>query len=103
MAQAEYKIDLPVFNGLLDVEIAEGRGASAGMPPILRYFGYTHLPPGLQKISKVFADAATEMIIQTAASPEQTAGLRKLLEAKDCFVRAALPQAELEEQPTEPV
>lgn len=33
---------------------------------------------------------AVDMVTTNADSPELTAGLRKLLEAKDCFVRASL-------------
>lgn len=61
--------------------------------PILRFFKYDHLPPALAEISKPFADLAHTM---AAASPEgdaeTAAGLRKLLEAKDCAVRAQLPK-----------
>lgn len=62
--------------------------------PILKYFGYAHLPENLQEISKPFCDTAIEMVnnIPTGVnSAEMAAGLRKLLEAKDCFVRAKLP------------
>jgi len=34
---------------------------------------------------------AYNLVDQLEDGPEFTAGLRKLLEAKDCFVRAALP------------
>lgn len=60
--------------------------------PILRYFEYAHLPPHLQKVSKPIADLAHEMEATLQDGPEKSAGLRKLLEAKDCFVRAALPE-----------
>jgi hypothetical protein len=60
---------------------------------VFRYFAYAHLPPPLQEISKPFHDLAAAMIVRLPASPEVTVGLRKLLEAKDCFVRAALPSA----------
>lgn len=60
------------------------------MNPILRYFEYEHLPKHLQKISKPFADLAGEMNAGMPDSAEKTAGFRKLLEAKDCFVRASL-------------
>lgn len=56
---------------------------------ILRYFEYEHLPPHLQAISKPIGDLAYFMA-QELDGPELTAGLRKLLEAKDCLVRAAL-------------
>lgn len=59
--------------------------------PILRFFSYEHLPPELQDISGPVAGLAAIMATKLPASPEVSAGLRKLLEAKDCFVRAALP------------
>ena len=60
-------------------------------PPILKFFAYEHLPAKLQAVSKPFADLAAALVASTAPGAEQSAGLRKLLEAKDCFVRAALP------------
>lgn len=59
--------------------------------PILKFFAYEHLPPQLQEISKPLGDLAREMAAKLPSSAETTAGLRKLLEAKDCFVRARLP------------
>lgn len=48
---------------------------------------------GIQfSISMSFHDIACIMLEENSEdSPELTAGLRKLLEAKDCFVRASLP------------
>lgn len=57
---------------------------------IARYFDYEHLPAHLQETSRLFSDLAELMITTLPQGPEVTAGLRKLLEAKDCFVRAAL-------------
>ncbi len=57
---------------------------------IMRYFEYGHLPDNLQPVSKSLADVAVLMDQLLIDSPEKSAGLRKLLEAKDCFVRAAL-------------
>jgi len=57
---------------------------------LLSFFVYKHLPPHLQLISKPFADLAADMMQKLPESPERMAGLRKLLEAKDCFVRANL-------------
>jgi hypothetical protein len=62
------------------------------MYPILKFFNYEHLPGGLQEISKPFKDLAHEMVDILPNGPEVSAGLRKLLEAKDCFVRAALKE-----------
>jgi hypothetical protein len=58
---------------------------------ILRYFSYTHLPETLQPLSKLICEVAEAVDNQLPDSAEKSAGLRKLLEAKDCFVRAALP------------
>lgn len=56
---------------------------------ILRFFQYEHLPPHLGEISRDFWVLAHAMAAKLDG-PELTAGLRKLLEAKDCMVRAAL-------------
>lgn len=58
--------------------------------PILRYFEYDHLPEKLQAMSKPFCDLAHEMALELAHCPETSVALRKLLEAKDAAVRAAL-------------
>lgn len=57
--------------------------------PILKYFEYSHLPPHLQVVSAPIGQLAQQMDA-LPDSPEKDAGLRKLLEAKDCFVRAKL-------------
>jgi len=59
--------------------------------PIMRYFEYAHLPPHLQVVSKPIGELAKEMDAELPDGAEKSAGLRKLLEAKDCLVRAALP------------
>lgn len=56
---------------------------------ILPYFDHGHLPPELQAVSAPFRALAHEMAGKMDG-PELTAGLRKLLEAKDCMVRAAV-------------
>ncbi len=60
-------------------------------PPILKYFAFEHLPSHLREISKPFAELANTLVATLPPGPELSAGLRKLLEAKDCCVRAALP------------
>ena len=58
---------------------------------IARYFAYDHLPAGpLRDTSQACAQLAEDIISRLPDGPELTAGLRKLLEAKDCLVRAAL-------------
>ena len=58
---------------------------------ILRFFHYSHLPPGLQANSQPFCELARRLIDTTSRNPERTVALRKLLEAKDAAVRASLP------------
>jgi hypothetical protein len=60
------------------------------MNPILKYFAYEHLPPRLQEVSKPLCELAQAMNAQLPDGAEKSAGLRKLLEAKDCFVRSSL-------------
>lgn len=62
-----------------------------GTTHLLKYFTFDHLPTGLREISAAFALLAHEMVTKLDDGPELTACLRKLLEAKDCAVRAALP------------
>jgi hypothetical protein len=57
---------------------------------MLQFFAYEHLPPHLQAVSKPFGLLAQEMVDTLPPNPERTAGLRKLIEAKDCAVRALL-------------
>lgn len=57
---------------------------------LLKFFKYDHLPEKLQAISKPFGDLAQHIVDTLTPSAERTAGLRKLLEAKDCAVRASL-------------
>jgi hypothetical protein len=57
---------------------------------ILSFFEYKHLPSNLAPISGACGDLARLMDEKLPDGPEKTAGLRKLLEAKDCFVRAAI-------------
>ncbi len=58
--------------------------------PIMRYFEFDHLPAQLREVSKPICELAQEMDLTLPNGPEKSAGMRKLLEAKDCFVRAAL-------------
>lgn len=56
----------------------------------IQFFSYKHLPEDLQKVSKPINDLAHQMEEMLPDGPEKSAGMRKLLEAKDCFVRAKL-------------
>jgi len=58
--------------------------------PLYRWFTYEHLPANMQTVSKVFFDAAASLCDNVIiTSTERDMALRKLLEAKDCAVRAA--------------
>jgi len=57
---------------------------------ILPFFEYGHLPLHLQDVSRMFHTMAYAMLKNVGEGPETTVGLRKLLEAKDCFVRQAI-------------
>lgn len=57
---------------------------------MMKYFGFSHLPEHLQPVSEQCHDLALWMVNNLPSSPEKTMGVRKLLEAKDCFVRANL-------------
>lgn len=57
---------------------------------LLQFFEYAHLPEHLQVISKPFGVLAQEIFLKLPKNPERTTALRKLLEAKDCAVRALL-------------
>lgn len=59
--------------------------------PVLRFFHYTHLPPVLQARSAPFCQLALFLIGGTPRNAERSVALRKLLEAKDAAIRAALP------------
>lgn len=58
--------------------------------PIMKFFEYDHLPEDLRAVSAPICDLARDMDESLRDGAEKSAGLRKLLEAKDCFVRARL-------------
>jgi hypothetical protein len=57
---------------------------------LLQYFEWMHLPSHLQQPARDCGRLAYAMANSLPDGQEKTAGLRKLLEAKDCFVRASL-------------
>lgn len=59
---------------------------------LLQFFKYDHLPEKFQAISKPFGELAMSLCLTLPKNPERTTALRKLLEAKDCAVRANLFQ-----------
>lgn len=59
-----------------------------------KYFAFAHLPPKLQAVSKPIGELAEKLETMLPDGAEKSAGMRKLLEAKDCFVRASLDMPE---------
>lgn len=57
---------------------------------MLQFFSFSHLPETMQAISKPFCELAKNIVDTLPRNPERTAALRKLLEAKDCAVRASI-------------
>lgn len=56
----------------------------------MKFFEYAHLPEKLQIVSKPVGELAKTINEALPEGAEKAAGMRKLLEAKDCFVRAAM-------------
>lgn len=57
---------------------------------LLQFFKFEHLPEELRMVSAPFSVLANDLIDKLPRNPERTVALRKLLEAKDCAVRAKL-------------
>lgn len=68
-------------------------GRHPGTVALMRHLSFAHLPENLRVIVEPFAMTARVMLgaIETD-SPELTTMLRKLIEAKDCAVRARVDQ-----------
>lgn len=62
-----------------------------GVTNLLRWFKSDHLLSHLRPVGIVMESTASDLVNMIPVdSPELTEGLRKLLEAKDCFVRATI-------------
>lgn len=60
------------------------------MNRLMKYFQSKHLKSPLKEVSINCFQLAKIMDDNLPETPEKTVGMRKLLEAKDCFVRAKL-------------
>lgn len=60
--------------------------------PMLKYFNYDHLPEQLQLTSRPFHVLAKSMDKALPDGDQKDKFFQKLLEAKDCAVRAQLPK-----------
>jgi hypothetical protein len=77
------------------VRVAGGRHPSVAL--VARWFDFDHLNGHLRIVSQQIAAVAQNMVDDIPDDPQLVLGLQKLVEAKDCFVRAALAgMAELE-------
>jgi hypothetical protein len=65
------------------------RKALAPAQSMLQFFAWEHLPPHLADVSKPFGELAA-FIATLPSNAESTMAQRKLLEAKDCAVRAVV-------------
>ena len=59
---------------------------------LLQFFAWGHLPERLQNVSRPFGELANVIVETLPRNPERTTALRKLLEAKDCAVRALVAE-----------
>lgn len=57
-----------------------------------KFFVYQHLPEHLQEISKPICELAAQINAKLPDCAEKSTGMRKLLEAQDSFLRAAMEQ-----------
>lgn len=63
------------------------------MPDIMQFFTYAHLPEHLQAVSKPFCELA-QYTCTLPDNAQREAALNRILEAKDCAVRAVLFKTE---------
>jgi hypothetical protein len=81
------------------------RALAAGRHPsvvaVCRWFDYDHLPAPLARTSRLFHDLACDLLEALRVDdPELTTGLHRLLEAKDCAVRATQAALDSSSVPT---
>jgi hypothetical protein len=84
--------------GRIPLKPREEEDMHPSIPPLLRYFEYGHLPVDLQLVAMPFHALAQDMAARLGEVTDPGPGaqlnrcLQKLLESKDCAVRAALGQ-----------
>lgn len=74
---------------IIDAHADAAHTLAESREPTAQFFKFSHLPEKLQEISAPFTLLAA-MICTLPRNPERSVALRKLLEAKDAAVRAAL-------------
>jgi hypothetical protein len=88
LSEARAKLDagaMPNHRQILGAALANGEA-------LAQFFDYEHLPAQLAAVSRPFAELAAR-VLQLPRNAERTSALRKLLEAKDCAVRAVLAKS----------
>lgn len=87
-------VPLPIdFPEAINVTTTDAQAVSNPEPqphPILKHFEFDHLPLHLAAIAKEFHRLAHFLHDTLPMGAELVAGLRKLLESKDCMVRAVI-------------
>jgi hypothetical protein len=76
--------------GQVGAGLREEQARTTSQDRMLQFFTYDHLPTALQAVSEPFCTLAKSIVRTLPSNPERTVALRKLLEAKDCAVRALL-------------
>jgi ATP-dependent Clp protease ATP-binding subunit ClpA len=71
-------------------DLTESRATFVEEEPLLQFFVDEHLPEHLREHGKPFGDLARRLVETLPRNPQRTMALQKLLEAKDCAVRAKL-------------
>lgn len=77
-------------NGWQSIALSSGNPDTAIPEPLLQFFEYSHLKEPLASVSAKFYNLAHDMVMLLPRNPERSVALRKLLEAKDCAVRARM-------------
>jgi hypothetical protein len=74
----------------IDIELDPSMDSRLAEEPMLQWFRYSHLPDKLKVVSQQFCGLANRITLWLPRNAERTVALRKLLEAKDAAVRAAI-------------
>lgn len=78
------------MNDEIEVALSQQIEDQMAEEPLLQLFKFKHLPDNLRFISRHFAFVAVSAVTLLPRNPERSVCLRKLREAKDCAVMAAL-------------
>lgn len=91
MKTMEHMDGEPIQPGTSEHAIALTEGRHPGIRDGLQWLTYSHLPPALQRFSKLFYEAAVALVQAVPTdSPELTTAINRLIAAKDSAVRAGI-------------